>query len=105
EGRLPSGRGEPRRVLASESGAPWRGACCTRRGPLKGRFPMRNVLVLGLAAALGFTAGQVFSKDDRRGPPDEVKKALEKYASPGPEHARLKALEGNFDVRTRPTMD
>ncbi len=66
---------------------------------------MRKSLLLGLVLALGFTAGQVMSKDDPNRPSEDMKKAMEINGTPGPEHVHLKALEGKFDVRARATMD
>ena len=66
---------------------------------------MRRNLVLGLVLALGFAAGQVFSKDDPGRQQEETIKAMEAYGKVGPQHEFLKKLEGNFDSRSKATLD
>lgn len=66
---------------------------------------MRKSLLLGLVLITGFTAGQVLSKDDPRGSPDEIMKAFERNGTPGAEHALLKKLEGRFECRTKATFE
>jgi hypothetical protein len=66
---------------------------------------MRKSLALGLVLALGFAAGQVFSKDDPNRSFEDMKKAIEQNATPGSEHNRLKPLEGSFETHARATFD
>jgi hypothetical protein len=66
---------------------------------------MRKTLTLGLVLALGFAAGQVFSKDDPNRSFEDLKKAIEQNGTPGSEHARLRALEGSFETHAKATFD
>jgi hypothetical protein len=65
----------------------------------------RVSLLLALVLALGFAAGQVFSRDDTSRALEDWEKAIERNSTPGPEHAQLKALEGNFEVYTKAVVD
>jgi hypothetical protein len=66
---------------------------------------VRTSLLLAATLVVGFTAGQVLSKDESRRSKEEITQALERYGKPGAQHEVLKALEGNFDVRAKAQVE
>lgn len=61
-------------------------------------------LALTLALAIGVGVGRA---EDKKAPPnpEDLAKALAEAAKPGPEHARLKALEGSWTYTCKCWMD
>lgn len=67
---------------------------------------MRSMpLLASVALAVAFLAGNAMSGDETRRPPEETMKALERYGTPGPEHAALKPLAGSFEARVKASFD